>query len=173
MVFWVFSQYRPSPFFQDFDLFLRRRARRPSAVLSDFDPFAAARRCSDRTPTWVDLSGVPSSPPLLNRLPHPDDVLAGSVVPNFADLRLRNPDSFRCGNLHQFSHQWDAFMTGVEGCDIVRPWVHHGVHIPSFFQPFKGELDGRVFDSAVPPSMFFQNDSRCLDFVDFVRQHWF
>ena len=153
---------------QDFDLYLRRRARRPPVSIAGFDPVAAARRYSARAPSWVDLLGAPSSPPLLNRLPHPDLVLAGSVAPNFADLRLRDPDSFRCGNLHEFAHQWDSFMTGLKGYDIVRPWLHHGVHLPGFFRPFKGEFNGRVFDSAVPPSMFFQNDSRCLDFLDFI-----
>ena len=93
---------------QDFDLYLRRRARRPPVSIAGFDPVAAARRYSARAPSWVDLLGAPSSPPLLNRLPHPDLVLAGSVAPNFADLRLRDPDSFRCGNLHEFAHQWDS-----------------------------------------------------------------
>ena len=100
--------------------------------MPDFDPVAAARPYSDRAPTWVDLLGDPSSPPLLNRLLRPDDVvLAGSALPDFADLRLRDPNSFCCGNLHQFSYQWDSFMTGIKGYDNVRPWVHHGVYVPS------------------------------------------
>ena len=95
--------------------------------MPDFDPVAAARPYSDRAPIWVVLLGDPSSPPLLNRLLRPDDVvLAGSALPDFAD-----PNSFCCENLHQFSYQWDSFMTGIKGYDNVRPWVHHGVYVPS------------------------------------------
>ena len=147
---------------------MRRRARRPSVVIPGFDPSACRRQ--DRPPSWVDLLGRPASPPPLNRLPHPDQVLSGAAVPDFRDLRLRDPDSFRCGNLHQFAHQWDSFMTGVEGYDGVRPWIHGGVHLPDFLVPFKGELNGRSFDSDVPPPMLFQNDSRCLDFKDFITE---
>ena len=59
-------------------------------------------------------------------------------------------------------------MTGVKGYDIVRPWIQRGVHLPDFFQPFKGEFNGRVFDSEIPPPMFFQNDNRCADFWEFI-----
>ena len=60
-------------------------------------------------------------------------------------------------------------MTGVKGFDTVRPWIHGGVHVPSFFQHYEGEFNGRRLDSDVPPCMYFQNDTtRCLEFKDFV-----
>ena len=42
------------------------------------------------------------------------------------------------------------------------------VHIPDFFEHFSGEFNGRQFDSVIPPSMFFQNDGCCVDWVDFI-----
>ena len=149
-------------------MYMSRRSKRSPIVIPDFDPLAAAARCRSRPPSWVDLEGAPASPPPLNRLPSPSDVISGLSAPNFAGLRLRDPDTFLAGNLHQFAHQWDSFMTGVKGYDVVRPWVHSGVHIPSFFQPFEGEFNGRVFNSVIPPPMYFQNDSRCLEFEEFI-----
>ena len=120
-------------------------------------------------PAWVDLGGVAAAPPPLNRLPSPADVLSGAVRPDFGGLRLRDPTAFGCGNLHQFAHQWDTFMSGVKGYPTVRPWIHGGLSIPSFFQHYKGEYKGRFFDSVVPPAMYFQNDAvRCEEFKDFI-----
>ena len=121
------------------------------------------------TPTWVDLQGNPASPPRLNNLPSPADVLSGAKLPDFAGLRMRNPNTFRCGELHQYAHQWDSLMTGVKGYDVVRPWIRRGVHLPDFFEHYKGEYKGRDFDSIYPPHMYFQNDNeRCADFLDFI-----
>ena len=123
------------------------------------------------SPSWVDLLGARASPPPLNLLPSPADVLSGAASPRFEHLRLRDPGNFRCGGLHRFPHHWDTFMTGVRGYETVRPWVHGGVHIPSFFQHYKGVFNGRSFDSPVPPPMYFQNDrERCLEFKDFITQ---
>ena len=82
---------------------------------------------------------------------------------------MRDPNSFRNGNLHHHAHEWDKLMSGVKGYETVKPWIHNGVHIPSFFQHYKGEFNGRSFDSVEPPCMYFQNDSvRCEEFKDFV-----
>ena len=148
---------------------MRRRGRRSPFQLDWFKPEAVVVDCS--TPTWVDVMGDPASPPPLGRLPLPAAVLDGSARPDFDGLRLRNPATFRCGNLHQFANQWDSFMTGVRGYDIVRPWIRRGVHVPDFFEHYKGEFRGREFDSAVPPPMYFQNDNvRIAGFVDFVGE---
>ena len=156
-------------FSQDFQLYLARRARRLFRV-SNFDPISAAARFSEKTVSWLDLSGRPASPPSYSSLPSPSDVLAGRATPDFDGLRLRNPDTFRCGNLHQFARVWDATMTGVPGyADVVRPWIHHGIDIPSFFQPYKGPFGtSRFFDSDSPPKMYFQNAPICSEFADFI-----
>ena len=117
----------------------------------------------------MDVFGELASPPPLNRLPAPADVLSGAARPDFEGLRLRSPKAFLCGNLHQFANQWDSFMTGVRGYDVVRPWIHGGVDIPSFFQHYEGVYKRRSFNSVVPPPMYFQNDTeRCHEFKDFI-----
>ena len=110
---------------------MRRRGRLSPFQLDWFKPEGVVVDTS--TPKWVDVLGVAASPPLLGRLPLPKDVLSGSVPPDFGGLRLRDPATFRCGHLHQFAHQWDSFMVGVWGYDVVRPWIHRGVHLPDFF----------------------------------------
>ena len=155
---------------QDFDLYLRRKLRRP-IVIPDFDPVAAAALFTEKEVSWLDLSGKPASPPSYSSLPCPADVLAGRAPPDFDGLRLRNPDSFVCGNLHRFARVWDATMDGFPGYDLVRPWIHNGVHIPSFFQRFTGPFGAsRFFDSDTPPRMYFQNAPVCADYVDFISK---
>ena len=61
-------------------------------------------------------------------------------------------------------------MTGVKGYDVVRPWIHKGVSIPSFFEHYVGLYKGRSFDSVIPPPMYFQNDSRCFEFKGFIAE---
>ena len=50
----------------------------------------------------------------------------------------------------------------------VRPWIHNGVDIPSFFQPYKGIFMKRHFDSDIPPQMYFQNAPICHEYKDFI-----
>ena len=145
------------------------RNSRPRAVDPSFDPVAAAaRKCRDPVQQWVDLSGVAASPPDFDSLPSPADVLAGVARPDFQGLRLRDPDAFISGSLPSFYETWCSIVGGLPEFDIVRPWLRDGVHIPSFFQHFKGTHNGRVFDSSVPPPMYFQNDSKCNDWVEFI-----
>ena len=146
---------------------MRRRNRRKPIVLDWFN--LESIRVDNSPCTWVDLLGNPASPPLLNSLPTPEDVLSGVALPDFDGLRLRNPQTFHCGMLHQYANQWDRFMSGVRGYDVIRPWIHNGVHLPDFFQGFKGVFKGRSFDSVIPPPMCFQNDDdRLWDFLPFV-----
>ena len=104
---------------QEFQRYMRRRASRPAIEIAGFDPASVV---VDQSPsTWVDLFGQPASPPPLNKLPQPESVISGAALPYFEGLRLRNPATFRCGNLHQFAHTWDSFMGGVRGYEVIRP----------------------------------------------------
>lgn len=118
----------------------------------------------------MDLSGQPASPPDFSQLPHPDDVLAGRAPPDFGGLRLRSQDSFVCGNLHRFAEVWDRYMVGIPGYSLAQPWLRDGVHIPSFFQHYKGVFNSRNFDSDVPPHMYFQNSPICWEYRDFITE---
>ena len=155
-------------FSQELELFLRRKKQFPILV-SDFDPIAAAARFSSREQAWIDLQGRPSPPPDYNSLPLPAEVLAGRALPAWDGLRLRDQKAFFCGSLHRFADEWDKLMVGVDGFDVVRPWIRGGVDIPSFFQPFRGPFGkSRFFDSDIPPPMCFQNAPVCAEFVKFI-----
>ena len=143
---------------------------RPPLQISDFDPMAAMGRCGDSNVSWVDLAGAPAPPPDLSSLPSPSDVLSGRALPDFDGLRIRSQDSFVCGNLHQHFDMWEHYMSGIDGYDVVRPWLANGVHIPSFFQHYKGVFNKREFDSDSPPCMFFQNAPICWEYKDFITQ---
>ena len=147
---------------------MRSRSSRPQVVVNGFDPLAAAAKYSRRRITFTDLHGSPSSPPVFSVLPSPDDVLSGRALPNFEALRLRSQDSFRSGLLNEHFHVWEALMGAVGGFDLIRGWLRDGVHLPSFFQHFQGEFNGRRFDSAVPPPMYFQNAPVCSEFIGFI-----
>ena len=128
------------PLPQEFKVYMRSRGKRSPFQLDWFRPEDVV---VDESPcTWVDLLGNPASPPRLDRLPKPADVLSGAARPDFNGLRLRNPNTFRCGMLHRHADQWDSFMTGIKGYDVVRPWIRRGVHLPDFFEHFKGEFKG-------------------------------
>ena len=130
----------------------------------------AMSRAGKGSPSWVDLEGNPAPPPDFSSLPSPSDVLEGRALPDFAGLRLRSQDSFICGNLHNFVPIWDRYMADVEGYGVVRPWLRDGVHIPSFFQHYQGTFNGRSFDSAVPPPMYYQNAPICLEYSKFITE---
>ena len=152
---------------QAFTVYMRRRGRLSPFRLDWFRPEDVVVVCSP--PTWVNVLGDPASLPLWDQLPLPSAVLDGSAPPDFGGLQLRSPDAFRCGHLHRFADQWDSFMTGVRGYNVVRPWICRGVHLPDFFEHYKGEFKGTGFASAVPPPMYFQNDNeRIADFTGFV-----
>ena len=152
---------------QAFRVYMRRRGSRSPFRLDWFKPEDVVVDVS--APSWVDVMGNAASPPPWDGLPLPSDVLSGAARPDFNGLRLRDPKTFRCGNLHKFAHQWDSYMTGIEGYVVVKPWIHNGVHIPDFFERYTGVYKGRNFDSVVPPPMYFQNDNvRCSEFVDFI-----
>ena len=126
-----------------------------------------ARRGSGEV-SWVDLQGRPASPPDFSRLPSPEDVLSGRAKPDFDGVRIRNQNTFVCGNLHNFADVWDRYMHDIPGYDTVRPWLRDRVHIPSFFQHYRGTFNGRSLDSDIPPPMYFQNAPICWDFQDFI-----
>ena len=147
---------------------MRRRNRR-AYTIPDFDPLASAALCVDKEVQWLNLDGLPAPPPDFSSLPTPLDVLSGRALPDFDGLRLRSKDTFTCGLLHRFVDVWDLHMAGIAGYDVVRPWLQHGVDIPSFFQPFKGAFGkSRYFDSDTPPRMYFQNAPICGEYVPFI-----
>lgn len=152
---------------QEFVKYMRFKSSRP-LVIPGFRPALVSSHPSDTLPSWVDLQGLPASPPRFASIPSPSAVLAGQALPVFEGLRLRDPASFVCGHLHRFCHKWESIMRGLPGFSVVRPWLKDGVDIPSFFQHYQGEFNGRLLNSSSPPHMLFQNAPICWDYKDFI-----
>ncbi len=134
----------------------------------NFCPIAA--QAARRTPglfRWLDIDGTPSHYPVPNA-PSPDDVIAGRVTPNMQSLRFRDPNLFVAGTLNNDLNVWDDVLSESSNREEVRGWLHHGVNLFDFFQPFKGE-SGRYFSSAFPSEMYFLNAPICQEYVHFIN----
>ena len=46
--------------------------------------------------------------------------------------------------------------------------VVHGVKISEFFVPFRGDFQGKYYDSALPPTAFFPNSKSSQGFEEFI-----
>jgi hypothetical protein len=151
--------------------YLRIRDSKPRVLCPGFDPVAAAaRRRPKPVERWVNLSGAAASPPDFSSLPTPKEVLSGAAAPNFDRLRLRDSNNFISGLLPSFYDTWRSVVGDLPEFRVVQSWLRGGVHIPSFFEHFKGVHNGRSFDSVIPPPMYYQNDTKCYDWVDFISE---
>ena len=76
---------------------------------------------------------------------------------DLAQLRLRHPDYFKAGSLHNNVDFWEdlIFSTGYT-CPQVNllQIIREGVRVDSFLRHFKGNFKGKRYDSAVPPIFF-------------------
>jgi hypothetical protein len=148
---------------------LRIRESKPQVSCPGFDPVAAAaRHRSGPMERWVDIDGVPALPPDFASLPTPAEVLSGAKAPDFGGLRLRDHTNFVSGLLPSYYETWRLVVGDLPEFGVVQSWLRGGVHIPSFFKHFKGVHNGRSFDSVIPPPMYFQNDTKCFDWVEFI-----
>ena len=119
--------------------------------------------------SWVDIEGKRVDAPR-DLAPRPDDVLAGICQPDFIGLRFRDPDAFVAGSRHGCEEAWGPVLTECPGTgDRVKEWLREGVDLYDFFQPYQVTYRGRVFDSAVPPDMYFPNAPVCRQFVPFIN----
>ena len=116
----------------------------------------------------VNVLGEPASPPDFDALPDPLDVLAGRAEPDFGALRLRSKETFQAGLLCSFFSTWKKMFANLPEFGVVEPWLRDGVHIPSFFQLYRGNFNGRVLDSVIPPPMYFQNAPVCQEYSNFI-----
>lgn len=132
---------------------------------------------SIRTTTkWVDFRGNPTaigSGATVTPDPHNiDRVLCGDLLAGPSTLCFRDPNYFRAGELHEHPQQW-ARLIGEHPTPQqakVLTWIKHKVAVQPYFQHFRGEFKGEVYDSAQPPPQMFRNNASCKPFVPFVQQ---
>ena len=132
---------------------------------------------------WVVPLGLPKgwarfSPPrtgetdvptrLLSARPSLTATLAGLEFPGPEDIVLPDHTEFVAGNLHSHLEQWKRVCSRTPTGEQVMRWVERGVDVHEFFAPFKGEFQGRHYDSDTPPAARFDNHALQPDLHAFV-----
>ena len=72
------------------------------------------------------------------------------------------------GNLRNHLSAWETVLQGHPKADELYGYLSSGVDISDFFVHFKGNYQGRSYDSSFPPRVTFPNARRCLDFEQFI-----
>ena len=112
---------------------------------------------------WEGVAPGPAAP-----APSPEAVSKLAVKASVRDLRFRNPVCFRAGNIHNFITRWEEVLTGQEKRAEILSYLRDGVDVNSFFAPYKGDFQGKFYDSPIPPSACFPNSKSCEEFTDFI-----
>ena len=72
------------------------------------------------------------------------------------------------GNLRNHLSAWETILQEHPKADELYGYLSSGVDIRDFFVHFKGNYQGRSYDSSFPPRVTFPNVRRCLDFEQFI-----
>ena len=80
---------------------------------------------------WVNIFGIPDLDGLA-ALSHWKDVILSGVSPVLQNLRLRDPDNFLVGGLHQNVGAWENILKGHPLEERIRDWIRNKVNILDF-----------------------------------------
>lgn len=94
--------------------------------------------------------------------------LAVQVSPR--DLIFRDPNEFTAGEIHNHLPRWEEILQAQPKRDEILSYLKFGVDVHEFFLPFKGDFQGRYYDSPLPPSAIFPNNKSCSGFEDFISE---
>lgn len=126
--------------------------------------------------TWCDKNGKPLS--FVRPTVPPRLVVSDPSLANLAQLRFRKLDSFQAGSLHNHVDFWENLISSTGySCPKVSllKIMREGVKVYDFFQHFKGNFEGRRYDSGVPLVSVFPNSTCCRLFCIFIEStilHW-
>ena len=98
-----------------------------------------------------------------------EKVLAGDVS-SLENLSLRDPYSFRAGEVHAYPDLWNKISAGYVKEVEVNEWISKGIDITAFCRHFKGVFKGVEYDCPTPPRETFKNHPSCKQFVDFISE---
>lgn len=71
------------------------------------------------------------------------------------DVVFRDTNYFMAGELSNHQFYWESILEQNPKKDEILSYIAHGVVIQDFFVPFKGDFQGKYYDSATPPAVFF------------------
>ena len=126
-----------------------------------------------RTVRWVNSRGDPvetGTGPTAVASDVMNKVTKGDALRTIDQLKFRDPDHFRAGELHNHVNEWETLLddTQTPQQNRVLTWIRGKVSIFEYFRPFKGTFKGQTYDSARPPPAQFKNNPSCRQFADFV-----
>ena len=98
------------------------------------------------------------------------DILTSEVVPPIELLKLRDPEKFIAGGIHEHPEAWEAILEGHPSEKTILNWIRNKVDILEFSQPFSGFYKGSQYRAHLPPSKSFHNHASCNGFFQFVSQ---
>lgn len=90
------------------------------------------------------------------------------MVSTFQGVIFRDPSSFVAGELSRHQCYLKFILSEHPKKDEILFYNVRGVNISDFLIPFKGDFQGKFYNSATPPAAFFPNSKSCLDFEEFV-----
>ena len=134
-----------------------------------FQDGGETKRSSDIA--WCDFRGEPSNPASLKPLSAIQEVSMGHWKASAEDLVFRNPSSFIAGELHKHVPTWTQILEGFHKKEEILKYLSNGVSIFDFFlQRFKGQYQGKSYESDIPPSMWLPNSKSCDKFEKFISE---
>ena len=84
-------------------------------------------------------------------------------------LAIPDPAAFVAGQLHCHLQEWKsiASTSSLLSRDVL-DWLENKVQVQPFFRHFKGNFEGKHFDSPSPPQRIFYNHKSCAPFAKFI-----
>ena len=97
-------------------------------------------------------------------------VLQGNSFADMSRLVFRDPDTFRAGELHRHTPQWNVLLDNMhdERFSEVRAWIVNGVDVTKFFRPFKCSYKGKNYECSSPPPRIFPNHLSCKPIASLI-----
>ena len=115
----------------------------------------------------VVLDESPSSEKVTNpeRVLEDIDRVVSGESSNVRSLVLRDPVTFKAGELLHHINLWERILEGYRQKTDVLAWISSGVNIR---KPFKGVFKNVAYDSPSSPKKVFKNHPSCEPFSSFI-----
>lgn len=92
------------------------------------------------------------------------------MSPDLEAFKLRDPDHFSVGGLHQNVEAWNNVLEGHPLVERIGGGIPDKVDILQFAQPFSGIFKQARYSSDLPPRKRFANHKLCRKFSDFISR---
>ena len=128
---------------------------------------------------WVDFTGHPVK---IDERVAPNEKLweqvsriqAGELLGQVKDLVLRDPNSYRAGELYNHVTAWEAIAGTPDSHSPPQAEMLQGIRnrvsLFRYMQHYKGSFQRVDYDSPQPPPCIFRNNPSCQQFRQFIQK---